>query len=105
MSFSSYGSPSVKRLVLLLVLVSLSVAAKEETPKFPRWRYGEQTGKVAIDGKEESFTALVPKGYTARKAWPVVLLAHGNGGKAASFLKHVKPMAGKRPRKVCVTSP
>jgi predicted esterase len=87
----------VKRLVLLLVLASVASAAPEPQPKFPRWKHGEQTGKVTIDGKEESFTALVPKGYTARKTWPVVLLAHGNGGKAASFLKQVKPMAGKRP--------
>lgn len=87
---------------LLLVLVfvvaaAASAPAKEEGPKLPRWRKGEQKGTVEIDGQEEGWVALVPKGYTTRKTWPVVLLAHGNGGKAASFLRVVKPMAGKRP--------
>ena len=41
----------------------------------PRWRPGEQEGTVVIDGNEESFLALVPRGYTPRKPVPVVLLA------------------------------
>ncbi len=66
-------------------------------PKLPRWKKGQQQGTVTIDGKPEAFTALVPRGYSTKKTWPVVLLAHGNGGKAASFLQAVKPAAGKKP--------
>jgi predicted esterase len=87
----------MKRLVLLLVLASAPVLVAEDRPKFPRWKRGVQSGTVTIDGKPEAFTALVPGNYTSRKAWPVVLLAHGNGGKAESFLRRIKPMAGKRP--------
>ena len=85
---------------VVLVFGSAGHAKKkdeEKKPKLPAWRSGEQMGTVEIDGKEESFTALVPKGYTPKKTWPVVLLAHGNGGKAAGFLKVVETMAGKRP--------
>lgn len=69
----------------------------DEKIDYPKWKAGEQEGKVTIDGKEESFVALVPKKYTPKKAWAAVLLAHGNGGKAASFLSTVKSLAGKSP--------
>lgn len=91
------------RIALLLAAVLLSaplvVLAKDAPtkPKLPRWKKGQQEGTVTIDGKQEEFTALVPRGYTTKKTWPVVLLAHGNGGKAASFLQAVKPAAGKKP--------
>ncbi|MHC4470238.1 MAG: alpha/beta hydrolase [Planctomycetota bacterium] len=86
-------------LLLLIALLVLPVLAKEKEkkPKLKRWKSGEQEGKVVIDGKEEAFVALVPKGYSTKRKWPAVLLAHGNGGKAKSFLKWVKTMAGKRP--------
>ena len=81
----------------IVLLVGSGAVAKEDSPEFPRWKSGEQEGVVKIDDKEEAFVALVPRGFTQKKKWPVVLLAHGNGGHAASFLKVVKPMAGKRP--------
>jgi len=81
----------------LLCLLGAWAGAKDAAPRLPRWKSGERTGKVVIDGHDETFVALVPRGFTQRKAWPVVLLAHGNGGHAASFLKRIKPMAGKRP--------
>ena len=86
-------------LLALFVTFALSavIAEEEDAPTFPRWKQGEQEGKVTIDGQEESFTALVPRGFTQKRKWPVVLLAHGNGGKAKNFLKTVKPMIGKRP--------
>ena len=85
-------------LLLVVLLVPLAVAKeKDKKPKLKRWRSGEQEGKVVIGEKEEIFVALVPKGYSTKKKWPVVLLLHGNGGKAKGFLKRVKPMAGKRP--------
>jgi predicted esterase len=84
-------------LAVLALALALPAAADEKKPKLPKWKQGEQAGTVEIKGQKESFTALVPKGYTAKKQWPVVLLAHGNGGKAASFLKRVKPYAGKKP--------
>jgi len=92
--------PLMLPLVLSLLLCApLPVLGKDapKKPKLPRWKKGQQKGTVTIDGKEEAFTALVPRGYTAKKTWPVVLLAHGNGGKAASFLQAVKPSAGKKP--------
>jgi predicted esterase len=52
---------------------------------------------VTIDGREESFVALVPKGYSPKKEYAAVLLAHGNGGKAKDFLTTVKTVAGKSP--------
>jgi poly(3-hydroxybutyrate) depolymerase len=92
----------VRRPVVLLafvaVLLAPSRAGAEEAPaRLPAWKAGEQAGKVTIDGKEESFVAFVPKGYSTKKKYPVVLLAHGNGGKADDFLRVVKPMAGKAP--------
>ncbi len=71
--------------------------AAETKVDFPKWKKGEQTGTVTIDGKAETFVALVPDGYTPKKKWPAVLLAHGNGGKAADFLKAVKTFTGKKP--------
>ncbi len=99
---------AIHRLALLLCLGALiglalfpaaPARAEEDAaePRLPRWRKGVQEGTVTIDGHEEAFTALVPKGYSTRKKYPTVLLLHGNGGKAASFLRVVKPMAGKRP--------
>ena len=89
------------RRTILLVLVLLAApalgVAKDDKPKLPRWKKGTQDGTVQIDGKDESFTALVPSGYSTKKTWPVVLLAHGNGGHAASFLMAVKSSAGKKP--------
>jgi predicted esterase len=41
--------------------------------------------------------ALVPAGYSPKKTYPALLLLHGNGGKAADFLHHVKPFVGKAP--------
>lgn len=82
---------------LTVCLLQLPIAAKDKKPKLPRWKKGEQTGTVEIDGKAESFTALVPRGYSTKKKYPVVLLAHGNGGRAASFLRVVKAGAGKKP--------
>ena len=84
-------------LVPLLLLAYAVPAPAEDEPRLPRWRKGVQEGKVEIEGREEGWVALVPKGYTTKKTWPVVLLAHGNGGKAASFLRVVKPIAGKKP--------
>jgi predicted esterase len=85
--------------LLLAVALAASSHAREEEegPRFPRWRSGEQEGTVTIDGHEEAFVALVPRGFTQKRKWPVVLLAHGNGGKAKSFLTAVKPTAGRRP--------
>ena len=65
--------------VLVALCLAAAAVAKYDKPKLPRWKKGEQTGTVEIDGKPESFTALVPRGYTTKKRWPVVLLAHGNG--------------------------
>jgi predicted esterase len=70
--------------------------AEDEPPALPKWKKGVQEGTVEIDGKDEAFVALVPKGYTPKKTWPVVLLLHGNGGKAANFLNTVKPAIGKK---------
>jgi len=85
-------------LVVLAALAALAVAApKEKKKKFPRWKKGEQAGTVEIDGKPENFVALIPRGFSTKKPNPVVLLLHGNGGKAKSFLSWIKPMAGKRP--------
>ena len=83
--------------LLLALLVLPATIAEEDEPRLPRWKPGTRTGKVTIDGKEERFAVLVPRGFTQKKLWPVVLLAHGNGGHAESFLTRVTPLAGKRP--------
>jgi predicted esterase len=92
----------VKTRICLLLIASALLAApaatgKEDKPRLPRWKKGVQKGTVEIDGRPEGFVALVPRRYNPKKTWPVVLLAHGNGGKAASFLQAVKPYAGKQP--------
>src|SRR5687767_4055195 len=89
------------------IVLALSVAAALVTPPsragdepaaaLPKWKAGEQEGSVRIDGAEECFVALVPHGYSPKKPSPAVLLLHGNGGKAADFLRSVKPYAGKSP--------
>ena len=91
---------SARRLVLFLLLTAAIAAAQSAKPKkkkWPKWKSGVREGTVLIDGKQEAFTALVPRGFTQKKAWPAVLLAHGNGGAAANFLRGVKSMAGKKP--------
>lgn len=84
---------------LVVAFASRSTARAEDdsTVVLPKWKAGEHAGTVAIDGKEEAFTALVPKGYSPKKPVAVVLLAHGNGGKAQSFLHAIKPSLGKKP--------
>ncbi len=88
---------------LALVLVALLLAGLRPTgadataARLPSWKPGEQAGKVTLDGKEEGFVANVPKGYSPKKKYAVVLLAHGNGGKAADFLREIKALAGKTP--------
>jgi len=90
---------------IVLVIVSLllwflpctAVLDAKGDKKLPRWKKGQQEGTVTIKGKQEAFVALVPKHYTPKKTWPVVLLAHGNGGKAANFLQTIKAAAGKKP--------
>ncbi len=72
-------------------------APADAEAEFPKWKKGEQEGTVSIDGKDERFVALVPKGYTPKKTWPAVLLLHGNGGKAADFLATAKSLTGKSP--------
>jgi predicted esterase len=91
-------------LLLSLALLAGAVAglaparAEDAAPrKLPAWKKGVHEGRVSIDGKEEAFTVLVPAGYTPKKTWPAVLLLHGNGGKAADFLQHVKSHVGKAP--------
>jgi predicted esterase len=63
----------------------------------PKWKPGEQTGVVKIDGADEKFVALVPDGYSPKKPRAAVLLLHGNGGTAAQMLQAMKPFAGKSP--------
>lgn len=93
---TSRRAPSL--LVALLLVLAASAAAKEkDETKLPRWKKGVQEGEVEIDGKKERFVALVPRGYTTKKSWPIVLLAHGNGGTARDFLMAIKSAAGKRP--------
>jgi poly(3-hydroxybutyrate) depolymerase len=89
---------AISALLLLLALLAAGTAlAQDKPPKLPKWKAGKQEGTVLIDGKAEAFTALVPKGYSTKKTYPTVLLAHGNGGKAANFLTNVKGAAGKKP--------
>ena len=72
-------------------------AGDDAAAALPRWKPGEQEGVVKIDGQDEKFVALVPAGYSPKKACAAVLLLHGNGGKAAEFLQSIKAFAGKTP--------
>jgi predicted esterase len=88
---------------LLLGLVGVAATAAgsslraEDAPALPKWKSGEQEGVVQIDGADEKFVALVPSGYSPKKPVAAVLLLHGNGGRAADFLRALKPYAGKSP--------
>src|SRR5262245_45860112 len=90
--------------VAVAPLASARPAAAEDAapptapaPKLPAWKKGENDGTVKIDGQDEKFAALVPDGYSPKKPVATVLLLHGNGGKAADFLKTVKTFVGKAP--------
>jgi len=86
-------------LLVAPVVASARAAAEDATPvpRLPAWKKGEQEGTVKIEGKDEKFVALVPDGYSPKKPVATVLLLHGNGGKAADFLRTVKASAGKSP--------
>jgi len=89
---------AVAFVLLALVAHPPPLSAEGEKPAtLPAWKKGEHEGVVSIDGRDERFTALVPNGYSPKKAWPAVLLLHGNGGKAVDFLRAVKPHLGKAP--------
>jgi predicted esterase len=85
---------------LLPLVVGGNDARAEDAARataLPNWKPGVQEGVVKIDGSDERFVALVPSGYSPKKACAAVLLLHGNGGKAADFLQTVKACAGKAP--------
>jgi poly(3-hydroxybutyrate) depolymerase len=94
------------RAVALLVLALCAALASASAPlraqdapavKLPAWKAGEQEGVVRIDEKDERFVALVPKGYSPKKPVAAVLLLHGNGGRAADFLRTCKTFTDKPP--------
>ncbi|MCZ6788195.1 MAG: hypothetical protein O7E54_13625 [Planctomycetota bacterium] len=87
----------MNRIVLMVLLSCAALLAQDKKRKYPKWKSGVQSGTVVIDDKEEAFVALVPRNYSRWKPTPVVLLAHGNGGKALNFVRAIKPMAGKKP--------
>lgn len=80
-----------------LLVVALVPPGRADDPALPKWKAGEQEGVVQIDGQDEKFTAQVPSGYSSKKPCPTVILLHGNGGKAADFLRSMRPFAGKSP--------
>ena len=85
-------------LVLAVVATAPPIRAGDDAAvALPKWKAGEQEGVVKIDGRDEKFAALVPSGYSPKKACAAVLLLHGNGGKAAEFLQSLKAFAGKSP--------
>ena len=91
---------SATTFVAVIAPTAPSILAAEDpaaAPALPNWKKGDQTGTVAIDGHDEAFAALVPAGYSPKKPGAVVLLLHGNGGKAADFLQTCKALAGKSP--------
>jgi predicted esterase len=81
--------------VALLAPRAPLLAGDDAAPALPKWKAGVQEGTVPIDGREEGFVALVPEGYSPKKPRALVLLLHGNGGKAADFLQVVRPHVGK----------
>jgi predicted esterase len=86
--------------VLALVAVAAPAVSRAQDAAekpLPSWRKGVQEGAVSIDGQDERFVALVPNGYSPKKPVPVVLLLHGNGGKASDFLQAVRTFVGKTP--------
>src|SRR5687768_10132729 len=94
----SSAAPALLGAIVFTVLATVPpLRADERAPALPSWRKGVQEGVVKIDDKDERFVALVPAGYSPKKPCPVVLLLHGNGGKAADFLQVVKSFAGKSP--------
>jgi poly(3-hydroxybutyrate) depolymerase len=83
--------------LLTLLFARALQAGDDAAPALPRWKPGEQTGLVQIEGQDERFVALVPAGYTTKKPVATVLLLHGNGDTAANFLRVVRTFVGKTP--------
>src|SRR5436190_22729847 len=95
-----FAAPAALAVLLLTVLAPAPRSRADDgaaAPALPSWKKGVQEGVVKIDGQDEKFVALVPSGYSPKKPCAAVLLLHGNGGKAADFLRSLKPFAGKSP--------
>jgi predicted esterase len=65
----------------------------------PSWADEAKTGRVEIKAPEyKSFVLLeVPKDYTPKKAWPLLVALHGAGGNARNFIRlwaNVAPKKG-----------
>jgi predicted esterase len=50
-----------------------------------RWRFrklksGRQTIDLDVSGQTREYALVVPKGYTSRRSWPLIISLHGAGG-------------------------
>jgi predicted peptidase len=63
----------MRRLALLLCLISASLASHAGEPI----RFVERS--LDLHGTTYHYRAFVPDGWTAKRAWPVVLFLHGSG--------------------------
>ena len=61
-------------LLLCFLLAPLSLAIAASKPKLTRVSYHSD-----ITGQERDYYVYLPRGYSSKKAWPVILFLHGNG--------------------------
>ena len=48
--------------------------------RFKKLKSGRHTHEIEVDGAVLQYTLVVPKKYTSRRAWPLILSLHGAGG-------------------------
>ncbi|MBN2489444.1 MAG: dienelactone hydrolase family protein [Planctomycetes bacterium] len=71
----------------LAALGPIARRAAEDTTKrlLEKWRFkplksGRQTIEIDVSGQARQYTLIVPKRYSAKRSWPLILSLHGAGG-------------------------
>ena len=77
---------------------------------YPAMQPGWQRQTHAIDGRDHDFDdaefyVRIPAAYTPRKAWPVLVVCHGQGGSGREFGAVYERLLGKAADEVILVSP
>jgi poly(3-hydroxybutyrate) depolymerase len=67
--------------------------------KYSKRRTGHSQGDLEVNGVKTKYALYVPKKYTTKKAWPLLVALHGGSGNGPSYVRlwHF-PVKGKLPK-------